>query len=242
MKMRSIISATALGLVLAIAPVAGAAIGFIDAAVAKGGNGHGGGNGGGNGRGNSGGNSGNHSSGTQDSGSQGEGKSGHQKSSDTSRAEDANDTASTSSTQTTSTESPVKAHHVGTHPRKSAASQRAAAKPQNVAASLGSLNSLKRNYHAYLNSKDPKMAALSAYVKAYAEFEMQYGPTAVPTDPALSDNALRSALAQLASKPVTEQTLAEAKSILGVGTNAGKIAEVRDALEQQSQTSSRAPE
>ena len=30
-----------------------------------------------------------------------------------------------------------------------------------------------------MNSKDPKMAALSAYVKANAEFEMQYGTTAV---------------------------------------------------------------
>lgn len=82
------------------------------------------------------------------------------------------------------------------------------------------------------------MAALSAYVRAYAEFEMQYGTTAVPTDPALSDSALRSALAQLSNKPVTDQTFAEAKSILGAGTNTGKIAEVRDALERQSTAAS----
>ena len=80
------------------------------------------------------------------------------------------------------------------------------------------------------------MAALSAYVKSYAEFEMQYGTTAVPTDPALSDNALRSALAQLSNKPVTDRTLAEAKSILGIGTNSGKITDVRHALERKSET------
>ncbi|TGT02027.1 hypothetical protein EN814_34145, partial [Mesorhizobium sp. M2D.F.Ca.ET.171.01.1.1] len=88
----------------------------------------------------------------------------------------------------------------------------------------GSLNSMKRNYHAYLNSLDPKMAALAAYVKSYAEFEIQYGVGAVPTDPALSEAALVSALEQLANRPVTDGELAEAKSILGAGTDTGKIA------------------
>lgn len=94
---------------------------------------------------------------------------------------------------------------------------------------------MKRNFHAYLNSNDPKMAALAAYVKAYAEFEIQYGVTAVPTDPALSETALVSALEQLANRPVTSEEIAEAKSILGAGTDTGKIAEVREALEEEAQ-------
>ena len=101
------------------------------------------------------------------------------------------------------------------------------------AAELGSLNSLKRNYHAYMNSKDPKMAAIRAYVMDYAEFELKNGTNAVPTDPALSDEALRSALAQESKTGVvTDKTLAEAKDILGVGPAVGKIDQVRDSLEK----------
>ncbi|MDK4705689.1 hypothetical protein PH562_25830 [Rhizobium sp. CNPSo 4062] len=206
MKVRSIIGATSLGLVLALAPMGGAAIGFTQAAFAKGGNG--GGNGNGNG------------------GGHGEGNSGHEKSG----SDDANST-STNAATAQGTSSSLLGHHADKHSRAhSASSKTHVSKPGE-----GRLSSLRRDYHAYLNSKDPKMAALSAYVKAYAEFEMQYGTTAVPTDPALSDNALRSALAQLSNKPVTDQTLTEAKSILGVGTNTGKIAEVRDALEKRSE-------
>ncbi|MDK4715518.1 hypothetical protein [Rhizobium sp. CNPSo 4039] len=207
MKIRSMIGATSLGLVLALAPIGGASVGFMQAAFAKGGNG--GGNGNGNG------------------GGHGEGNSGHEKS--------GSDDASSPSTNAATTQgasSSLLGHHADKHSKAHSASSKShVSKP-----GAGSLSSLKRDYHAYLNSKDPKMAALSAYVKAYAEFEMQYGTTAVPTDPALSDNALRSALAQLSNKPVTDQTLAEAKSILGVGTNSGKIAEVRDALERKSET------
>jgi len=204
MKIRSILGATSLGLVLAIAPMGGAAVGFVQTAFAKGGNGGGNGNGGGHGQGNS----------------------GHEKS-------ESSDTSSTSTNTATAQDSSssLLAHHPDKHSKAhGAGSKTHASKPGE-----GRLSSLRRDYHAYLNSKDPKMAALSAYVKAYAEFEMQYGTTAVPTDPALSDNALRSALAQLSNKPVTNQTLAEAKSILGVGTNTGKIAEVRDALEKKSE-------
>ena len=209
MKIRSIIGATSLGFVLALAPMGGAAVGFTQAAFAKGGNG--GGNGNGNG------------------GGHGEGNSGHEKSG-------SDDTSSTSTNAATAqgASSSLLGHHADKHSRAhSASSKTHVSKPGE-----GRLSSLRRDYHAYLNSKDPKMAALSAYVKAYAEFEIQYGTTAVPTDPALSDNALRSALAQLSNKPVTDQTLAEAKSILGVGTNSGKIAEVRDALEKKSETAS----
>ncbi|TGR64826.1 hypothetical protein EN837_24845 [bacterium M00.F.Ca.ET.194.01.1.1] len=119
------------------------------------------------------------------------------------------------------------------HPDKTSKSHAEKSKTHSAKPGTGSLNSMKRNYHAYLNSLDPKMAALAAYVKSYAEFEIQYGVGAVPTDPALSEAALVSALEQLANRPVTDGELAEAKSILGAGTDTGKIAEVRDALEQE---------
>lgn len=119
------------------------------------------------------------------------------------------------------------------HSNKPSKTHAGTSKTHSAKPGTGSLNSMKRNYHAYLNSSDPKMAALAAYVKAYAEFEIQYGVTAVPTDPALSETALVSALEQLANRPVTDEELAEAKSILGAGTDTGKIAEVRDALEQE---------
>jgi hypothetical protein len=204
MKIHSIIGATSLGLVLALAPM-GATVGFVQTAFAKGGNGGGNGNGGGH----------------------GEGNSGHEKSG-------GDDTGSTSTNAATAqgASSSLTEHHAD----KRSNTHDASSKTHISKPGQGSLSSLKRDYRAYLNSKDPKMAALAAYVKAYAEFEIQYGTTAVPTDPALSDSALRSALAQLSNKPVTDKVLAEAKSILGVGTNTGKIAEVRDALEKRSET------
>lgn len=213
MKIRSLTATATLALLLAASPIAGAAIGFLDTALAKGSNGNGGAGGNGNGNG----------------GSHSDGKSAHGKS-DT---DPSDDTTNSSTVESTSKPLSLKAHH----PDKRAEKSTTSTKSQSVKSSLGSLNSLKRDYHAYLNSKDPKMAAVSAYVKAYAEFEIQYGINAVPTDPALSDNALRSALEQLSNKTVTDQTLAEAKAILGVGTNVGKIAEVRDALEKKSMNS-----
>ena len=46
------------------------------------------------------------------------------------------------------------------------------AKPKNFNAKLAGLNSLKRNYHAYLNSQSPRMAAISAFVMNSAEFDL----------------------------------------------------------------------
>ena len=46
------------------------------------------------------------------------------------------------------------------------------AKPQNFHAKLAALNSLNRNYHAYLNSKSPRFAAIAEFVKASAEYEL----------------------------------------------------------------------
>lgn len=99
------------------------------------------------------------------------------------------------------------------------------------AAKTPGLRSLNRNYHAYLNSNDPRMTAVAAYALAYAEFEAENGVDAVPTDPELSDEALREALAGFTKDGiVTDSTLDEAKSILGVGDEVGKIDQIRDSL------------
>jgi hypothetical protein len=100
-----------------------------------------------------------------------------------------------------------------------------------VHSNIAGLNSLNRNYHAYLNSNDPRMAAVSAYAIAYAEFEAENGTDVVPTDPALSDEALRDALASFTKdRVVTDDTLDRAKDILGVGPEFGKIDQIRDTL------------
>jgi hypothetical protein len=46
------------------------------------------------------------------------------------------------------------------------------AKPKNFNAKLAGLNSLKRNYHAYINSQSPRMAAIRDFVMASAEFDL----------------------------------------------------------------------
>ncbi len=116
------------------------------------------------------------------------------------------------------------------------------AEKPNLAAKLGGLNSLKRNYHAYLNSNDPRMAAIRDYVVAYAQFELDNGVDAVPTDPALSDEALSAALLAAANKDIgtvqqpgdvvvaDPEVMAWAKDVLGVGPSVGKIDQVRDAM------------
>jgi hypothetical protein len=92
-------------------------------------------------------------------------------------------------------------------------------------------SSLNRNYHAYLNSNDPSLAAVSAYAIDYAEFEAENGTDAIPTDPDLSDEALREALEGFSKDGVvTDDDLAEAKEILGVGPTFGKIDEIRETL------------
>ncbi|TCL63243.1 hypothetical protein EV286_11757 [Rhizobium sp. BK251] len=112
----------------------------------------------------------------------------------------------------------------------------------NLAAKLGGLNSLNRNYRAYLNSNDPRMAAIRDYVVAYAQFELDNGVDVVPTDPALSDEALSAALMAAANKDIgtVEQpgdavvadpaVMAWAKDVLGVGPAVGKIDQVRDVM------------
>ncbi|UDF31882.1 UNVERIFIED_ORG: hypothetical protein LHK14_22850 (plasmid) [Roseateles sp. XES5] len=93
------------------------------------------------------------------------------------------------------------------------------------------LRSLDRNFHAYLNSNDPRMTAIAAYAVAYAEFEAANGVDVEPTDPALGDEALRDALASFTKDGVvTDAMVDEAKSILGVGDEVGKIDQIRETL------------
>lgn len=107
-------------------------------------------------------------------------------------------------------------------------------KPKNwqIEAKLAGLNSLNRNYRAYLNSSDPRMAAVRDYAVAYATYELTNGVDTLPTDAALDDEALRAAL-EATAKPgtvVDEETLDWAKTTLGVGSAVGKIDEIREEL------------
>lgn len=99
-------------------------------------------------------------------------------------------------------------------------------------AELGGLNSLGRNYHAYMNSSDPRMAAIRDYAMAYAAFELENGIDSIPSDPTLDDEALRAALAASArpGAVIDDATLEWAKSVLGVGSATRKIDEIREAL------------
>lgn len=99
-------------------------------------------------------------------------------------------------------------------------------------AKLAGLNSLNRNYSAYLNSSDPRMAAIRDYAVAYATYELTNGVDALPTDATLDDEALRVAL-EAATKPGTvidDEMLGWAKTTLGVGPAVGKIDEIREGL------------
>ena len=99
-------------------------------------------------------------------------------------------------------------------------------------ADLAGLNSLNRNYRAYLNSADPRMAAIRDYAVAYATYELASGIDTLPADQTLGDDALRAAL-EAAAKPGTsidDSTLDWAKDLLGVGPAIGKIDEIREEL------------
>ncbi len=119
-----------------------------------------------------------------------------------------------------------------TKPDKPVKSGNAAKKSlKNTKSETVGLSSLNRNYHAYMHSNDPRLAPVAAYVMAYAEFEKVSGPDVVPTDPALSDEALREALTGFTKGGVvSDDALAEAKEILGVGPAVGKIDEIRETL------------
>lgn len=218
-----LIARSIVALTLAVAPMAAAPLGLIDSAYAKGGNGGGGGGGNGGGNGGGGGSSGSASS--------------HGSSSSRSSSSHGKSDNSRASKGTKSERSTEKSHHKS----ESSGSKSKAAKsvaivsdpevePVTPGATPG-FRSLNRNYHAYLNSNDPKMAAISAYAVAYAHFEAENGVDAIPADPALSDEALREALASFTRDGVVSDDMVdEAKGILGVGPANGKIDEIRETL------------
>ncbi|SEH87562.1 hypothetical protein SAMN05216228_1010193 [Rhizobium tibeticum] len=45
-----------------------------------------------------------------------------------------------------------------------------ATKEKNISAQLAGLNSLRRNYTAYMHTSDPRMTAIAAYAMAYAQY------------------------------------------------------------------------
>ncbi|WP_373414067.1 hypothetical protein [Ensifer aridi] len=212
MPISRIVGRGLLALALAGAPLASIAPALSDVAFAKGGNG--GGNGGGGSGGGGGGHGNGHSKARSETGKSGGSRVGAPR------------------------------FHGGhaTQGRKSSKSAKVKTatavptpKPKSAAAESAKLRSLGRNFHAYINSNDPRMAAISAYVMAYATFEAENGPDAIPTDPALSDEALRDAIASFTNDDeVTDDTLADVKETLGVGPAVGKIDQVRAYLQTTS--------
>ncbi|SCW84603.1 hypothetical protein SAMN02927900_05575 [Rhizobium mongolense subsp. loessense] len=218
MPIKKLISRGILALAMTVAPLAGATVGISNEALAKDGNGNGNSGGGGNGNGN--GNGGNRGS----AGSN-HGKSGNAHSKTSSKSGASTPTLESlffhdkKTGKATKADKPVKSGNAAKKSLKSTKSD-----------TVG-LSSLNRNYHAYLNSNDPRLAPVAAYVMAYAEFEKVSGPDVVPTDPALSDEALREALTGFTKGGVvSDDALAEAKEILGVGPAVGKIDEIRETL------------
>ncbi|AJD45177.1 hypothetical protein C9413_02420 [Rhizobium sp. SEMIA 4085] len=220
MPIRKVISRGILALTITVAPLTGATLGISNVALAKDGNGNGNSGGGGNGNGNGGGNGGNHGS----AGSN-HGKSGNAHSKTNSKSGASTPTLESlffhekKTGKATKAEKPVKS---GNAAKKSL---------KNTKSDAVGLSSLNRNYHAYMHSNDPRLAPVAAYVMAYAEFEKVSGPDVVPIDPALSDEALREALTGFTKGGVvSDDALAEAKEILGVGPAVGKIDEIRETL------------
>ncbi|WP_455274264.1 hypothetical protein [Rhizobium herbae] len=210
MSITKIIGRSIVALSIALAPAAIGTFGVTGVAYAKDGNGGGGGRGNGNGGGRGGSANSNH------------GKSGDARSDKEGKADRTDRTPTLKSLFTFGKKSDkaIKAE-------KSVKTANVKAGHSNTAG----ISSLNRNYHAYLNSNDPRMAAISAYAIAYAEFEAENGTDVIPTDPALSDEALRDALASFTKDGVvTDGTLDRAKDILGVGPEFGKIDQIRDTL------------
>ncbi|WP_026620972.1 hypothetical protein M728_004642 (plasmid) [Ensifer sp. WSM1721] len=216
MPISRIIGRGLLALALAGAPLASIAPALSDVAFAKGGNG--GGNAGGGSGGGGGGHGNGHSKARSETGKSGGSRAG------ASRFNGGHATQGRKSGKAAGKSAKVKTATAVPTP-----------KPKSAAAESAKLRSLGRNFHAYINSNDPRMAAISAYVIAYATFEAENGPDAIPTDPALSDEALRDAIASFTNEDeVTDDTLADVKETLGVGPAVGKIDQVRDYLQTTS--------
>jgi hypothetical protein len=151
----------------------------LSVAYAKGGNG----NGGGNGKGGSHGESGSHGSnaGSSSSGKTSGGKSasafGHSKSlfgRDRTRSANVAGMKSSSKVKVAKESGQTKGHaHLAALPATVEAPElRVNVKEKNFHAKLAGLNSLNRNFHAYLNSQSPKFASVQDFVRKSAEFDL----------------------------------------------------------------------
>ncbi|WP_426128434.1 hypothetical protein [Pararhizobium sp. PWRC1-1] len=212
MSITKIIGRSIVALTIALAPASIGTFGVTGVAYAKDGNGNGGGGGRGNGSG----------GGRGSSASSDHGKSGDARSDKKGKADR---TARTPTLKSFFTFGKKSDNAIRAEKTTKTANLKAAR------SNTAGINSLNRNYRAYLNSNDPRMAAVSAYAIAYAEFEAENGTDVIPTDPNLSDEALRDALASFTKEGVvTDDTLDRAKDILGVGPEFGKIDQIRDTL------------
>jgi len=106
------------------------------------------------------------------------------------------------------------------------------AKPEekNLHARLAGLNSLNRNYHAYLNSQSPRFAGIFDYVRDSAEGVLDPDDEALRQ--ALLDAANENRVTQYGDDYVNDDVMDWAKDVLGVGEAVGKIDQVREALEE----------
>jgi hypothetical protein len=105
---------------------------------------------------------------------------------------------------------------------------------KNLHARLAGLNSLKRNYHAYLNSQSPRFAGIFDYVRDSAEGVLDPDDEALRQ--ALLDAANENRVAQYGDDYINDDVMDWAKDVLGVGGAVGKIDEVRESLEDSQET------
>ena len=102
-------------------------------------------------------------------------------------------------------------------------------KPKNLHARLAGLNSLNRNYHAYLNSQSPRFASIFDYVMDSALGVVDIDDQALRE--ALLDAANQNRVAQYGDDYLNDDVMDWARDVLGVGDDFGKIDEVRETLE-----------
>ncbi|WP_280824116.1 hypothetical protein [Pseudaminobacter soli (ex Li et al. 2025)] len=169
--------------------------GFSHQAYAKG---EGGGKGGGNGGGKGGGNAGSSGAGKGggNAGSNGAGKGGGQgagaaKAGERGNAKGLGGPAGGGAPQgkgkgAVSRMAAVSATDTGRKPGKASSGK---VKEKNLHAKLGGLNSLKRNFNAFLNANDPKFAAIRSYVMASASYDLTEADLAKATAALAAANA-----------------------------------------------------
>ena len=130
------------------------------------------GNGNGGGNGNGSGNGGGHGNGGKaEKGERGKSASAKDRSGSSSRATASKERKSSSKVKTANSER-VRGPRVAALPAAVELPEAKPIKEKNFRAKLAGLNSLNRNYHAYLNSQAPRMAGIQAFVMASAQLDI----------------------------------------------------------------------